>query len=262
MRVCGRTGTLVAAAVFCVAASVQPAAAQAVVADLPIPSGASERAAFLAAPQARGTVILLAGGEGIVNIDGSGYSGSTNFLIRTHRLWAPYAINAAILGAPDGRSLLGQRSKAVYAAALGVAADFARSRSNVPVWLVGTSQGSTAAINGAAHLGAKVAGAVLTSSVTRLSRAGETVYDAEPGAVRVPTLVVANVRDTCPASPPGDTQNLLAAMPLSPRREALMFDSSAIQSDPCGALSPHGYLGIEGIVIGRIAAWINAAPGY
>jgi hypothetical protein len=32
-------------------------------------------------------------------------------------------------------------------------------------------------------------------------------------------------------------------------------------SDPYEALSPHGCLGIEGSVIQRIAAWINAAPG-
>jgi hypothetical protein len=45
--------------------------------------------------------------------------------------------------------------------------DFARRRANAPVWLVGTSQGSTAAANGPAHLGSKVAGMVLTPSVTR-----------------------------------------------------------------------------------------------
>ena len=50
-------------------------------------------------------------------------------------------------------------------------------------------------------------------------------------------------------------------MPASPRKELILVDSTAIQSAPCEALSPHGYLGIEGSVIQRIAAWINAAPG-
>ena len=50
---------------------------------------------------------------------------------------------------PNGGSLFGQRSQPGYAGALGVAVDFARSRSNVPVWLVGNSQGSIAAVNGA-----------------------------------------------------------------------------------------------------------------
>ena len=237
------------------------ARAQAVVADLPITSGGTERAAFLPSPAPRATVILLAGGDGIVQIGPGGEASNYNFLIRTRNLWAQYGINAVILGSPDNRSLMGQRSQPAYAAALGIAVDFARSRSNVPVWLVGTSQGSVAAANGGARLGGKVAGVVLTSSVTRVSRSDETAFSAGANAIAVPALVVANSSDSCTASPPSDAQALLAAMASSPRKEVVLFDSSAIQSRPCEALSPHGYLGIEASVIGRIAAWINAAPG-
>lgn len=84
---------------------------------------------------------------------------------------------------------------------------------------------------------------------------------AGANAVAVPALVVANSRDSCNASPPSDAATLLAAMAGSSRKEMMLFDSSAMQSDPCGALSPHGYLGIEASVIQRIAGWINAAPG-
>jgi hypothetical protein len=107
----------VLAAVFYVA-TVGLGAAQAVVADLPVPSGGTERAAFLAAPQARATVVLLAGGEGIVPIDNAGNSGNQNFLIRTRTMWQRYAINAVILASPNGSSLLGQRAQPAYAAAL------------------------------------------------------------------------------------------------------------------------------------------------
>jgi hypothetical protein len=237
------------------------AAAQAVVADLPIPSGGTERAAFLTAAQPHATVILLAGGEGIVQIDGAGNSANRNFLIRTRTMWLQYGINAVILGSPNGASLMGQRAQPSYAAALTAAVDFARSRSNVPVWLVGTSTGTIAAANGGARLGGRVAGVVLTSSVTQPNRNGETVFSAGPGAIAVPALVVSNNRDTCRSSPPSGASDLLAALSASPRKEVIMVDSSAIQSDPCEAMSPHGYLGIEGSVIERIAAWINAAPG-
>jgi pimeloyl-ACP methyl ester carboxylesterase len=251
-------GFLAAAAVLLFAGAAQ---ARAVAADLATPLG-TERAAFLAAPGARATVVLLAGGEGIVPINRLGDSGSGNFLIRTRAMWAPYGINAVILGSPNNRSLMGQRSGAGYAAALGAAVDFARSRSNAPVWLVGTSMGSIAAANGAAHLGPKVAGVVLTSAVTRVGRrAGEAVSSAGPAAIAVPALVVANSGDSCQFSPPADAPGLLASMPASPRKELILVDSTALQSDPCEALSPHGYLGIEGSVIQRIATWINAAPG-
>ena len=234
--------------------------AQAVVADLPTQMG-TERAAFLPAPGGRATVVLLAGGEGIVQIDSAGNTGNQNFLIRTRTMWAAYGINAIILSSPDNASLMGQRSTAGYAQALAATVDFARSHANVPVWLVGTSQGSTAAANGGARLGSRVAGVVLTSSVTRASRSGETAASAGPGAIAVPALVVANNGDTCPASPPGDAQSLIAAMAAAPRKEFVFFESTAIRSPPCEALSPHGYLGIEGSVIQRIAAWINAASG-
>jgi hypothetical protein len=249
------------AAGLLVAACLRAAFGQAVVADLPIPSGGTERAAFVAAPQGRATVILLAGGEGIVNIDSAGGTSNNNFLIRTRMMWLPYGINAVILGSPGGHSLIGQRSQPAYAEALGAAVDFARSRANAPVWLVGTSQGSIAAANGAARLGGKVAGVVLTSSVTQLSRAGETTFSAGASAIAVPALVVSNSSDGCRSSPPGDAQNLVAAMARSPRKEVILVDSTAIQSDPCEAMSPHGYLGIEASVIQRIAAWINASPG-
>jgi hypothetical protein len=237
------------------------ARAQAVVADLPTPLG-TERAAFLAAPGARATVVLLAGGEGIVQIDPAGNTGNKNFLIRTRAMWAQYGINAVILGSPNNASLMGQRSGAGYAAALGAAVDFARARGNAPVWLIGTSMGAIAAANGAAHLGPKIAGVVLTSSVTRVGRrTGETVSNASPAAIAVPALVVANSGDTCPLSSPADAPGLLAAMPASPRKELIVVNSTTIQSDPCEAMSPHGYLGIEASVIQRLAAWINAAPG-
>src|SRR5262249_22730695 len=104
--------------------------------------------------------------------------------------------------------------------------DFARARNNVPVWAIGTSQGSTAATNAAAHLPGRVVGAVLTSSVTGRSNAGETLFDADPAAIAVPVLVVANQRDSCRASQPSDAPNIIAALTRSPRKEVVMFDSS------------------------------------
>jgi hypothetical protein len=207
------------------------------------------------------TVVLLAGGEGIVPIDNAGNSGNQNFLIRTRTMWQQYAINAVILASPNGSSLLGQRAQPAYAAALAVAVDFARSRANVPVWLVGTSNGTTAAVNGGARLDGKVAGIILTSSVTQPNRAGETVFSAGASSVAVPALVISNTGDTCRASPPSDAQDLVNAMANSPRKELIVVSSNAIQGDPCQARSPHGYLGIEASVVQRMAYWINAAPG-
>src|SRR5204862_2733730 len=114
---------------------------------------------------------------------------SRDVLVRMLPLWVAQGFAVEVLGSPNGTSLLGQRHTPGYLVAIDRAVDFARSRANAPIWLVGTSQGSTAAANGAAHLGGKIAGLVLTSSVTRLNRSGETVFDNETGLI-VPTVVI------------------------------------------------------------------------
>jgi hypothetical protein len=87
--------------------------------------------------------------------------------------------------------------------------------------------------------------------------------DAEPGAIVVPVLVVSNEYDTCAETPPGDAPMAVSALTRSPRRELVMATSSQIvrRSDPCEGMSPHGYLGIEGMVVQRISEWIRTAGG-
>jgi hypothetical protein len=237
----------------------RPLPAQNFAADIPLGSGGNERVLFASPANPPAILIMLPGGSGIVDINANGTSANRNFLVRTLPLWVAQGFAVEIVSAPNGTSLLGQRHTSGYAAAIDRAIDFARSRVNAPAWLVGTSQGATAAANGAAHLGGKIAGVVLTSSVTRQGRAGETVFDSEPGLIAVPALIVANQGDTCMLTPPGDAQSLAAALTRSPRKEIIIVASDQIQSDPCEAMSPHGFLGIETAVVQRISDWIRTA---
>src|SRR5262249_61490019 len=93
---------------------------------------------------------MLPGGDGIVDIGQTAAAGrlSLNFLVRTLPLWVAQGFAVAILGAPDNRSLLGQRHTPGYAAAIDRAIDFARSRAAGPVWLGGTRMGSTPPTHG------------------------------------------------------------------------------------------------------------------
>jgi hypothetical protein len=190
-----------------------------------------------------------------------------NFLVRTREAWAAQGFALLIPDAPGGNSLYGRRHLPAYAEAIAAAIDFGRAHANLPaslpIWLVGTSQGSTAAANGAAHLGTKVSGVVLTSSVTRPNDSGETVFDSEPGAIAVPALVVGNRNDLCDVTPPDDIPKILAALPRAPKKESMLFESSQIayRAPLCEAMTPHGYFGIENSVVQRIADWIRAAGG-
>lgn len=206
----------------------------------------------------RAILLMFAGGDGSVAFNSSGQIThmASNFLLRTEPLWLAQGFAFATIGSPS--SLFGQRHTAAYAATIGRAVDFVRSRANAPVWLVGTSMGSIAAANGAAHLPGKVAGVVLTSSVAGPNKAsGETVFDSDPGAIAVPALVVSNRGDTCPVAGPAFAPQILAALTRSPRKEIIYVESHQLQSDPCDAMSPHGYLGIESDVVARISSWIG-----
>jgi hypothetical protein len=102
---------------------------------------------------------------------------------------------------------------------------------------------------------------VLTSSVAGRSASGETVFDSDLGAIAVPVLVVADRGDTCPSAGPGFAPQILAALARSPRKDIIYVESHQLQSEPCEAMSPHGYLGIESDVVQRIAGWIASALG-
>lgn len=246
---------IVAAILFC---RPPTASAQTFATDVPV-DGGTERVLFAAPANPRAVLIMLAGGDGIVDIGETAASGrlAGNFLVRTLPLWTAQGFAVAILGSPNNQSLMGQRHAPAYAAAIGQAVDFVRSRANAPVWLVGTSQGSIAAANGAARLGGKVAGVVLSSSVSRRSQSGETVFDADLAAIAAPALIVANQGDTCGASPPADANTIASYLARSPRKEVIIAQSGDLRGDPCQASSPHGYLGIEPMVVQRIAQWIR-----
>ncbi len=209
----------------------------------------------------RAIAFVFAGGDGTVAFNAAGQVSHLggNFLIRTQPLWLAQGLGFATLGSAS--PLMGQRHTPAYAQTIGRAIDAVRTRANAPVWLIGTSQGAIAAANGAAHLPGRVAGVVLTSSVAGRSASGETVFDSDLGAIAVPALVVANRGDTCPSAGPGFAPQILAALARSPRKDIIYVESHQLQSEPCEAMSPHGYLGIEGDVVQRIAGWINAAPG-
>jgi hypothetical protein len=233
--------------------------AQATVQDVPVAGGEQVLYAGPARPPA--ILLMFAGGDGTVSFNGGQIAGMRgNFLMRTEPLWLAQGFGFATIGSPS--SLNGRRHTPAYAQAIAAAVDYGRSRGgNTPVWLVGTSMGSIAAANGAAHLPGRVAGVVLTSSVAAPNRAsGETVFDSDLGAIAVPALIVSNKGDTCPIAGPGFAPNILAALARAPKKEVIYVESHVLQSDPCEAMSPHGYLGIESDVVQRVSAWIHANP--
>jgi pimeloyl-ACP methyl ester carboxylesterase len=259
MTTVARLAHAIAAGILVIAS----ASAETLITDLPLAGIGSQRVLYAAPAHPHAILLMLPGGDGRVEIanDGLVRRLGQNFLLRTLPLWQSHGFAVVVLTPPNDMSLFGYRQTAAYATMIGQAVDFVRDRARLPVWLVGTSQGSTAAVSGGARLGDKVAGIVLISSVTGRSSSGETLFDSEPGLVTVPALIVANTGDACAASPPSDAPKIAAALARAPRKEVVYMQSVATEGQPCEAKSPHGFFGIEEATVARIAERIDAASG-
>ena len=75
--------------------------------------------------------------------------------------------------------------------------------------------------------------------------------------IRVPILVVHNRDDGCRFSPYSDTASMMALMAQAKVKELLTASGGSLRSEPCEALSPHGYYRIDGEVVPSIIAWIQ-----
>jgi len=229
--------------------------------DLPLTGGKPQRVLYVSPARPKATIVMLPGGAGDVGLrPGGDILHGDNFVVRTRALWIQRGYAVLIPDTVDRSNLRGVRSSLEYAALVEELVGFAREQAPEPVFLLGTSQGAIAAMNGAAHARPRtIAGVVLTESVSRMGGSGETVFSADPQDVRVPALVVANQQDRCDVAPPGDAPRIAAAMTRSANVQVISV-SGGIQrsSKPCGSLTPHGYYGIESEVVSKIDSWIQS----
>jgi hypothetical protein len=229
--------------------------------DVPLWAGNYQRILFVAPPKPRAIIIMLPGGSGDIGLTrGGDIKHDDNFVVRTRRLWNARGYAVLIPDAIDRSNLRGLRSSPEYARLVVNMIDFAHDQVAAPVFLLGTSQGSIAAMNGAAHAPAgSLAGVVLTESVSVLGGSRETVFDADPQDVRIRALVLANQDDRCEVAPPAMAPKIAAAMTHSPEVKLELVSGGISQSSKdCGSLTPHGYYGIEDQVVGVIDSWIQS----
>jgi pimeloyl-ACP methyl ester carboxylesterase len=233
--------------------------------SLLLEGGQRQRVLYDSPARPRATLVMLPGGTGNVGVrrDG-GLRHEDNFVGRTRAAWVAMGYAVLIPDTIDGSNLRGARSSSYYGRVVDELAAYAHSRAAGPVFLIGTSQGTIAAMNGAAHARqGLVAGLILTESVSRPGRLStETVFDADPQDVRVPALVIANRNDACDVAPPATAPRIIAAMKGSPSARLFTVSGGVQRSErACGSLSPHGYYGIEGQVIDAAVAWIRIHGG-
>jgi hypothetical protein len=131
---------------------------------------------------------------------------------------------------------------------------FAHIQRSRPVFLLGTSQDSITAANGAAPRA--LDGVARTESVSLRGRSHETVFNATLPATRTPPLIFANRGDACDLAPPHVAPRIAAALIYAASVRVMEISSEIGTSDrACRSQSPHGQ--DRGQAVDVIADWMT-----
>ena len=222
---------------------------------------------------AKGSVILLAGDNGRLDITAAGQITKLtgNQLVRTRARYQSKGYDVLVpdlapdmkVGSDDVQS--GYRVSLNYAKDIGAMVKYLRKHGKEPVVVIGTSRGSGGAANAVAKLtGARRPdGAIYTSAFLKLDCSDLInlwcLTNNKPQRLKLPSLVVWHVKDACPATPPaavapfrtwweGGTYLVLSRKSFN--------GGSPQQSEDCEGKSPHGFWGLDPQVVNAATAWI------
>jgi len=220
-------------------------------------------------------LVLLPGGPGYMALDAKGCARKLegNSLVRSRDLFHAAGFVTALVDAPSDHrgedGLGGFRLSAQHADDIGKVIADVRARTQVPVWLIGTSRGAISAANAASRLTGPAApdGLVLTSPVTSGRVGGykpwvaQTVLGAKLEAIRVPVLVVVHAADTCIRTPPGLAGQIVARTSGGPEQVVTVRGGpgsrGGVSVEACRGQTPHGFLGQEAEVAAGIARFVR-----
>jgi hypothetical protein len=213
------------------------------------------------------SVILFAGGDGVLSLSADGAGNPVignllgNFLVRTRQDYVDRGFMVALIDvSSDHANGIGlARGSAEHAQDIAAVVAYMRQQVGMPVWLVGTSAGSQSAANAAVRLTQGIGGMVLTSSVTVPSSTAVGVLYMDLESIRVPAFIMSHAQDQCPVTPPADAQRIADRLTGVPAKlVTLLTGGAAPVSGPCDAYSQHGFFGIESQAVDAITNFIKS----
>lgn len=234
------------------------ALAQVEVHELKTRPDVSVRFVYAKAPNAFASAVLFQGG-GAIGIFPNGSIRNENFLSGGARRFNDSGVSVAILDVPsDRRNLEDFRHTREHAEDAAVVIAFLREREKLPVWAIGTSNGSLSAATTAVMLGSSGPdGLVLTSSTTRQPvSAAHPVTLARLDEITQPVLFVHHKDDDCLVTPYEAIPGVMATMKRAKQVELITVEGGDRQGNPCPT-GHHQFLGIESAVTKKIADWIK-----
>lgn len=207
-------------------------------------------------------VISFIGGFGALGLERRAQKGpvkfgpTANFLIRIKDQMTDADIADVIVDSPsdqlpDGMSdrfRMGQDHATDIRALI---RDLKQRFPGAKIFLLGTSRGTISAAALGASLGELVQGVILSSTVTNADHGGAALSAFDFGSIKVPVLLVHNRDDGCRTSPYSGAERLAKRFPL-----VSVSGGDPPQSEPCEAMSQHGYLGREAPTAQAIRNWM------
>lgn len=214
-----------------------------------------------------GSVVLMAGGDGVLDIDSQGRIGSRladNHLVRTRSLYvrAGYAVFVPDVAA-DLKSTHNFRFGKAYAQDVAAVVAAAREEAR-PVAIIGTSRGALAVASVFTRQSAVLPDAAVISSGVLMGNEGKGGSASTVGDVmeiRVPVLLLRHRLDSCRASPPADAEKFKEMLTGSPRVDVVTLEGGGPRSktaDPCGSSHYHGFWGIDDQAVAATVQWLAA----
>ena len=222
--------------------------------------------------QAKAVVVLFQGGGGSIGVTGSKEKGwiqrDKAFLSGGATRFSKTGLTVVVVvDAPSDRGDLngGFRNSVEHNLDIKKLVDFLKSDNpNLPVWLIGTSNGSLTAAGAVVALNeSPVSGIVLTSTVTEEhswsmgQKFVHPVYRADLTKVTVPVLIVHHKNDRCKHSSYQPIEALSKAFPNSKKVALISAEGGSDNNDPCNG-GYHQFLGQEQEVTDMISQWILA----
>lgn len=220
--------------------------------------GVTERFLLITPDHPLASLILFAGGDGDLDIKSNGDIGgeAENFLVRTRDMWAAQGFQVAVVDTPSDNA---DRESDNYALDMHAVADFLKKKSDRPIWLMGTSRGTTSAASIAVKFANEktFSGLVLTSSIVK---GDGSVTGFDLSRIKVPVLIVHHREDGCRVTPYGAASDLPGLFTSASAKELITIEGGHDTGKPCKAMAYHGYNGAEDVVVSKVSNWIKAHP--
>jgi pimeloyl-ACP methyl ester carboxylesterase len=219
--------------------------------DIPTQPGVTVPILYDAVTRPSASVILFVGGDGklLNQVD--------TFLLRVRYRFVLAGMSVAVPGTPsDHPGGFGPFFRTWMAHVDDVAAivKFLKSKADVPVWVIGNSNGTISAANAAAALGPMViSGVILTSAVWL-----DALRSVPVEKIAAPVLIIQDAADTCPVSKPPLSQENMVRLKAAPRKKLIVLRGPNTPAPPCGLKSGHDFFETDTQATTLMIDWIKS----